>query len=146
MRHSLNGLLNRSINELTNFLGSPSSIIIHLVFLISWLVLALPRDILIFIFAIESVFIWFFVIHTTNKIRDFEWKRDRFERKRDREKLESEISITEKDLRMTQEVYKVVQDLSRDVMEIKARVTSVLPLENAPLKTVTDNENDQGNS
>lgn len=122
MKNHNNGLASRMIDAITSFLGSPLSIFIHLSFLTLWFVLELNAQVLIFIFSLEGVFIWLFVIHTTNKIRDFEWKRERWERRRDRDKLETDIDITQKDLKVTQEIYKTMQSVAQDVEDIKARL------------------------
>jgi len=110
------------IDQITNFLGSPISIILHFLILFAWLVIGLDYRSIVTIFGLEGTFIWLFAIHSTNKIRELEWRRDRWERKRDREKLEADVYITQKDLKITQEVYKNVQDLIKDVEEIKARL------------------------
>lgn len=110
------------IDQITNFLGSPISILLHFLILFSWVVVGLDYRSIITVFGLEGTFIWLFAIHSTNNIRDLEWRRDRWERKRDREKLESDLMITEKDLKITQEVYKNMQDLIKDVEEIKARL------------------------
>lgn len=128
-RRLQHGLSNKPIDRITSFLGSSWAIFIHLLFITLWMIIGYSKENLIFIISIEGVFIWFFVLHTTNKIRDFEWKRDMWERRRDREKLEHDVRITEKDLKITQEVYKTIQEMSTDIMEIKARVSTNLPAE-----------------
>lgn len=140
-----NGLSNKPLDQITNFLASPWAIFVHLLFVTLWLIIGYSKENLVFIISIEGVFIWFFVLHSTNKIRDFEWKRDRWERRRDREKLENDISVTEKDLKITQEVYKAVQELSTDIMEIKARVSINTESEVKKATPETPNENDQRN-
>ncbi len=113
------GPINRSIDFITNFLGSPLAVAIHLLFISSWFFFHLPAELLIYVFTIEGVFIWLFVIHTTNKLRDFEWKKERWERRRDRDKLEEDIRITEKDLRLTQEVYKKIHEIHAELESVK---------------------------
>jgi uncharacterized membrane protein len=122
MKNRNNGLSGRLIDTITNFLGSPLSITLHLIAVASWFLLNLDSQVLIFILGLEGAFIWLFVIHTTNKIRDFEWKRERWERRRDRDKLEADIDITQKDLKVTQEIYKTLQSVAQDVEDIKARL------------------------
>lgn len=122
MKNHNNGFSGRFIDAITNFLGSPLSIFLHFSFLLSWFILNLETQVIIFIFSLEGVFIWLFVIHTTNKIRDFEWKKERWERRRDRDKLETDIDITQKDLKVTQEIYKTLQSVAQDVEDIKARL------------------------
>lgn len=141
-----NGLSNKPLDQITNFLASPWAIFVHLLFVTLWLIIGYSKENLIFIISIEGVFIWFFVLHSTNKIRDFEWKRDRWERRRDREKLENDITVTEKDLKITQEVYKAVQELSADIMDIKARVSTNLSPEIKEPNPLTTDENNKGNS
>jgi len=103
---------------ISNFLGSWTAVIFHLLWFSIWLVFNYDINILTFSVSLEAIFIGIFLLMASNKAEVVRDKKEERLRKNDRQRLEKDIKLDEKADRQLTEIKRIQKDLEQKVETI----------------------------